>query len=454
MTADTVAPIANSGLCTGCGTCVAVCPTRAVRMRQTGSGSLAPIIDPQLCTQCGLCLEVCPGIQLQPGLLADDSDPFTGPIEKAFLAQAGDRELLLGAQSGGVASLLLCHLVRSGAVEGALVTHMPSDGSLRPQIAVARTEQEIMKARGSKYCPVPVNSGLTDNHSDTALALVGCACHIHGIRNAQHLGLLKNVQFTIGLFCDRTLSYALINYLLAKAGIAVSDAQYIAYRDKRWRGWPGDVRIDDAAGNTRWLTRERRMAAKDAFTLPHCRLCFDKLNVFADVSLGDAHGLSEDQSGMSAVLARTTKGLIALRELEAAGGLTLREVDPEAICRQSQRIGERMESWCHYMDAFRELARQVPHFGVRAQCEGKIEAADPLHRREMQWAFRLHRCAHLEEAVALATWRLRITRLLSHFRPYRFRSLLRRLLLGLLPTLIRIRHSVWTRPRHGGNTCA
>ena len=45
--------------CTGCGTCVASCPKKAIGLNVSEDGFLAPVIDDDLCVDCGICQKVC-----------------------------------------------------------------------------------------------------------------------------------------------------------------------------------------------------------------------------------------------------------------------------------------------------------------------------------------------------------------------------------------------------------
>ena len=49
-----------SDICTGCGSCVAVCPSAAIRMQPDEHGFLHPAVDAAACTNCGLCACKCP----------------------------------------------------------------------------------------------------------------------------------------------------------------------------------------------------------------------------------------------------------------------------------------------------------------------------------------------------------------------------------------------------------
>ena len=51
--------IVKSGLCSGCGACVAVCPQAAISIDHPRS--YKPTIQKSQCTRCNQCYRVCPG---------------------------------------------------------------------------------------------------------------------------------------------------------------------------------------------------------------------------------------------------------------------------------------------------------------------------------------------------------------------------------------------------------
>ncbi len=54
---DILTEVVNKGLCTGCGTCVSACPTRALEFCKR---TQRPLLNRELCVNCGSCLAVCP----------------------------------------------------------------------------------------------------------------------------------------------------------------------------------------------------------------------------------------------------------------------------------------------------------------------------------------------------------------------------------------------------------
>jgi len=53
---DIILPIIDGERCTGCGTCMDLCPTQAVELR----AGQAAIARPEDCTYCGDCEDICP----------------------------------------------------------------------------------------------------------------------------------------------------------------------------------------------------------------------------------------------------------------------------------------------------------------------------------------------------------------------------------------------------------
>ncbi|MCK4730862.1 MAG: 4Fe-4S binding protein, partial [Methanophagales archaeon] len=62
MTDETIAQVVKDGLCTGCGTCVALCPNEAIKLTiNAKKSSYIPELNEEECNNCGICYEVCPG---------------------------------------------------------------------------------------------------------------------------------------------------------------------------------------------------------------------------------------------------------------------------------------------------------------------------------------------------------------------------------------------------------
>lgn len=373
---ETIKAVVDSYLCTQCGTCVAVCPVNAIVMRETPAGQLVPSITDEKCALCGLCRKFCSGAEIDLDL-PENVDPFKGEVYGAYVGHASDESIRAGGQSGGVASALLLFLLETGQIDTALVSTMPNDGSLRPVPILARTHEEILAAQGSKYCPVAPVAILADISSTDRVAAVGVSCQMHGIKGLiqYNNSLAKTIRYRIGLICDRTLLYSCIDQMALNANLDMHNITGLQYRSKARNGWPGEVSFSLISGETRFFTSSLRTRLKDYFTPPRCRLCFDKMNIFCDISVGDPWGVIGSVDHCSVVICRSKKGNFLLQNAVNKGYVELREVDLEQIYK-GQGIESRRESFSAFMTAGRKMGRYVPQYnGLAPSCFVKGDPA-------------------------------------------------------------------------------
>ena len=359
---DTIKDVVSSYLCTQCGTCVAVCPVHAIEMRETPSGLLVPHIFDDKCIECGKCREVCPGVSINLDI-PEHVDPFKGQVLGAYVAHACDKTVRTKGQSGGVVSALLLFLLETNQINAALVTTMPNDGSLRPEPFLARTREQVLAAQGSKYCPVATNAVFANVFPNDRVAVVGVSCQMHGLQRltqVQHT-VKQNIDYRIGLVCDRTLLYSCIDQMAINADLNLGNITKMEYRSKARNGWPGEVCFHLNSGEKKFFPSSLRMRLKDYFTPPRCRLCFDKMNGYSDITVGDAWGVSESSLGDSNIIARTEKGNTLLRNAVNAGYLSLHETDEEIIFK-GQGIEARRQNFVAFTDACQKLKRAVPEY--------------------------------------------------------------------------------------------
>ena len=389
MDNDTIEAVVSSGLCTSCGTCVSICPVRAIKMAETPAGFLLAKIDKDLCNYCGLCAKFCPGSHLEANLYLEEVDPFIGSVLRAYCGHATDPNIRRQGQSGGIVTSLLTHLLDTDQINKALVTRLPENGTLRPVSFFAKNQEQLCQAQGSKYCPVALNATLPRNFRENdSIAVVGISCQIHGIRNVQtqNKSWRKHIFLTIGLFCDRMLSYGAIDYLIEKGKADRSEVSTFRFKNKLHGKFPGNVCFDDKTGNKYEVSNQHRIECKDAYTPARCRLCFDKMNVLSDIAIGDAWGVREDKKGFSVILARTQRGLDLLKSAEEAGHVCLEKISAEAIFK-GQGVQNRRKKWTNYTAAWKEKGRIAPICCINTKYHGDMEKGDSLnpYLKQFDW---------------------------------------------------------------------
>jgi coenzyme F420 hydrogenase subunit beta len=160
---ETITKIVRDNLCCGCGTCVVVCPRAAISISVDVRQSVyLPRIDENRCNHCGTCIEVCSGLGIdlnQVSLATIDSkleNPYLGRVTGCYAGYATDYEMRYSSASGGLITALLVYALEHGIIDGAMITTASEKDPLYPYSYIARTREEIVKGRTSRYCPVPV----------------------------------------------------------------------------------------------------------------------------------------------------------------------------------------------------------------------------------------------------------------------------------------------------------
>ncbi|OFV67263.1 MAG: coenzyme F420 hydrogenase subunit beta [Candidatus Syntrophoarchaeum caldarius] len=197
MNDHTISQVVKDNLCTGCGTCLALCPNEAIEMViDEKKGVYVPELNEEKCNNCGICYKVCPGHEVDFKELnleifgKEPDDILIGNYLNCYIGYSTDYDIRYNSSSGGLVTQLLIFALEEGIIDGALVTRMKKDNPLEPEPFIARTREEVIEARGSKYCPVPANVALKEilnSKEGEKFAVVGLPCHIHGLRKAQQV---------------------------------------------------------------------------------------------------------------------------------------------------------------------------------------------------------------------------------------------------------------------------
>jgi coenzyme F420-reducing hydrogenase beta subunit/polysaccharide pyruvyl transferase WcaK-like protein len=357
----------QNSLCTGCGACSVACQNNAIEYHQNVEGMILPEIK-KGCISCGMCTLVCPGNNIVRTALISVKDPFKGKNLQSCLVKATDSTIFENSQSGGAVTAILSFLLREKYISGAIVSGWCNnpENERYGKAYIAENIEELKNAQKSKYVPIPVIETVNSlKDFEGNIALVGLPCHIRAVENLKVYmpELVEKIGLKIGLFCDRVLSYRSIDYLALKTGCDPKKIDSFVFRDKSLKGYPGVVSVVDKNGNNYWLPASERMRIKEFFTPTSCRLCFDKFNIFSDISVGDPHGLNgyDKKKGGSVCVARTKKGLRILNKCIDNDLKVLRSVDYEDILN-GQGAEIKKKYYYGFTKVWKESERLLPMF--------------------------------------------------------------------------------------------
>lgn len=333
--------VERSGLCIGCGTCYGICPNEAIELTINNIEGYKIEVDKEKCVKCGLCLKVCPSVDVFEYYENDrESNDCLGSFKRVYIGYSTNEKTRYNSSSGGLATELLIFALKKGIINGALVTRMSNDNTFLAEAYLAKTEEEILAAMGSKYNISPVGSRIKEILREGGKwAVVGLPCHILAFKKASKIfkELNDSIAFYIGLLCGHTLYPQAIRFLLEKERVSIDKIKSISYRGE---GWPGGMNVKLKDDQNVFLDLRYYWSTYFSsyfFTPFRCLLCNDATAELADISLGDAW-LPElnDNLGTSLIISRSNIGEKLIRSAYEEGLISIERKSPSVVIRSQK----------------------------------------------------------------------------------------------------------------------
>lgn len=360
-------------LCTGCGVCEDVCPKHCISIHKT-NGGLRPKIDESACLgeKCGRCLRVCPGVGVNLAGIAQElfqdssvkENKFIGRYTAIHTGYSNDKFIRFHAASGGMVSQFLIYLLDKKIIDGAVVTGYGND-HLTPISYIARTRDEIVNARSSKYCPVSLNKmGNELVKLEGKYVIVGLPCHIQGFRKriAIDSRLKDRIIGLFAIYCSSGRTFYAQDYLLYHYGFGRQNVSYFAFRDN---GCLGNLMIEGQDGKCCEVPFSKYYGNMlRSFFKPHrCLTCIDHYGELADVSFGDIHikPYSDDNIGVSSWITRSEFWEQQFKNAAAEHYIKMDDVDVETLnSSQATMLYPKKRKAKAVMDMDKLVGRAVP----------------------------------------------------------------------------------------------
>lgn len=304
-------------LCTGCGICEDICPTKSIKMHYK-ENELRPVINEKMCLtpKCGKCLKVCPGIGINLKNLIQNAgedfqqDIYIGSYCSLYTGYSLDKDIRYHSASGGLVTQFLIYLLEKKLIDGAVVTSFSEKDHLIPISYIARTKEDVLKARSSKYCPVALNKiGNEIVKSEGKYIIVGLPCHIQGFRKRAQIDkkFKESVIGYFAIYCSSNRTFNAQGFLLKKYNIQKEAVNSFAFRDN---GCLGNLVIhyneEKSELSIPYIQYYGRL--RSFFKPRRCLSCIDHYGELADVSFGDIHikPYSDDKIGINSCIVRNS----------------------------------------------------------------------------------------------------------------------------------------------------
>lgn len=298
--------------CTGCTSCLSVCPKKAISFKEDSDGFKFPVIDKDKCIDCGLCKKKCPVLNTK------DNDS----INDCYVGFNYDDNEKLKSSSGAIFSLLADYVLdNNGIVIGAA---FDKDNKLK-HVAV-ESKKDLDKLKGSKYLQSDLNNIFTyikENIKDRKILFVGTPCQVAGVK-----AIINNKNLLcVDLICHGVPSPKLFDKYIKELESKNNDSLLnYNFRDKS-TGWDTysntasfkNNNISELSKNNKYMN----LFLSDVALRESCYNCNFKVgNKYSDITLGDFWGVQNyypemyNKKGVSAIIINTELGKEAFNSIK------------------------------------------------------------------------------------------------------------------------------------------
>lgn len=309
---DLKSEVWDTGICSGCGACIAVCPADALSFTEGAAGK-SPV-STGYCKQatdsvpCGACYAVCPRTSPQP---AETLGPY---LELTCASAAFD---IPHKQSGGAVTAILASALDEGLID-CVVTVTEDRFTLKPSSVIITGSGALVMQAGSRYSWwVPLLAALKKaviERKYKKIAVIGLPCAVQAlaqIRSGDNDLLVPYagaIRLVIGLFCTESFDYSLLTEKLRKDN--ATEPHEIRKMDVK-----GKLVITRHDGSTTNLP----LRDLESCIRPGCHHCSDLTATFADISAGSAGS----PKGSTTLIVRTPTGRAFVEAAVRSGKLVL-----------------------------------------------------------------------------------------------------------------------------------
>ena len=374
MIKNTVEYTKDLGLCCSCGICKGICPKSSITYKRK-DGLFLPEIAKNSCIECGICKNICPGL-VHEYQYEDPIKAMTGDSICSYSAWSKDEKLRFVSASGGCVSTLITELLKKNKYDYA--TTVNSYNYKEQLVAELISCNDISDYSQSTY---PKSRYLSVSfekvvrflmsNKDKRIIIVGVSCAIRGIEKAiKQLKLDRENYLLIDLFCDKVFNYNILDYYnTVSNNTEGKDITDLHFKNKESGGWPGNMKWFFSDGTYKYVDSSERMKLKAYFMPERCLYCIDKINVQADISVGDNFTeVASSKQGSNSVIVRTNRGLDAW--IYCASEIEMREIDTSLIAEAQCLEGRKNNAY------FAKIKEKKIKDGLSVSLNSKIQVND------------------------------------------------------------------------------
>lgn len=224
----------------------------------------------------------------------NDLSNMLGRTRSTHLAYAGEETIRQEAASGGATSALLIYALENDIIDGAIVCRsVIADGQVRAHFHLAKSREEILAARGSKYVETKFLKEVLPliRQSEGRIAVCGLPCDISNLKRWENKEpeLASRVALRVSFLCGHNSRKELIDGVTRKLKREQSSEKNLVdfkFRTGHWRGNLEAV-FDDQTSVKKPFSYFSDYRNLSFYSERKCLACIDHFGFDADISFGD-----------------------------------------------------------------------------------------------------------------------------------------------------------------------
>jgi coenzyme F420 hydrogenase subunit beta len=314
--------VLGTGICTGCGACVGICPYQTIYHDRTVVLHACDLSE-------GRCYATCPRTPTDQEALRrrfyDETDctPELGAVKGFFITRAADEGVRRRAQHGGTVTALMALALREGLIDAAVLA-AEGEGLLPKSVTITAADAAQMPGR-SRFVVSPAVAEFNRLRLGNVekIGVVATPCQALSLAKMRTLPAsaaadgIEKLQLVVGLFCGWALSWQKLADMLKKktdlgrvTGMDIPPSRYHT------------LEVYTAGETVRVSLDEVDPCVREA-----CRTCSDMTAEFSDLSVGSARLPEgwETARLWNQVIVRTKRGMDLLELARIRGVLEFRE---------------------------------------------------------------------------------------------------------------------------------
>jgi coenzyme F420 hydrogenase subunit beta len=376
--------VAKHDLCVGCGVCQDVCPKLAITIVPK-KGLYRPVVNEDLCINdkgCQRCRVVCPGGGVAIKQLSDKyfsteenilDNPYIGKYIAHYSGYSNDHDIRYYGASGGMTTQFLIYLLEHSYIQGAIVTRFSKDREFLVDTFIAKTKEDILSAKSSKYCPVTMAGMATRvKELEGKYAVVGLPCHLHGLRKLAEIDkkFAERIFAYVGLYCSCGRNFSLTQYVFNSRGYKIKDIDKFTYRQGAGMGaMHAEIRNKDSKEDINEGYQHYFLALRSFFNVRRCMSCVDHFAELGDICFGDLHigKYLEDKVGISSIVTRTNAMDSILKKMFSENVISLASVSKQDLLESQKYVKTKKHLNPAYIRIDRLCGRQIPEYDFTFQ---------------------------------------------------------------------------------------